>query len=486
MPVQTSVKPKIKQAAESSQASSSPCADCGATNTKYLIDTCVVTTPDEDDDAPATVARKDLCGACVVGHDVPVKRSSGEWWFGEVKDYDNTRLHPFRMSFLDGDEEWTEVTRNPSVDYLKFVGIYNDQPEEEGDEEEEEAKKSLPKKLAEAGSIGSFTDSSCSSGASSFKPGKEEHAYPLFDDSKLIHLDERSLSSFDESVFSDDEGNVEVELVQSTMTSPSKPCITPMSKQTKSGNTKKGTKDKKTRRPVMWTPEEGRNLQRVVDSFNLEGKPLKWPDVAARMKNRNGKQCRERFINHLSSTLKSENWSPEEDATVFTSFFRIGKKWTKIAKMLRGRTDNGTKNRFHHLRRRLNKDVYRKVQKYSSMMSPSDADDESVSSLGGDSAGAIEQKTRKALKVLAAESKKKSSYSHIKGYVFGPYICITKEPKMCKRCGLFVPSEQTGNAMCTRTNWCEACCKTPTYVTHELLRECHELRRDGDFDEGAI
>lgn len=78
------------------------------------------------------------------------------------------------------------------------------------------------------------------------------------------------------------------------------------------------------------------------------------------------------------------------------------------------------------------------------MMSQSDADDESIR---GDSAEAIEHKTRKALEVFAAESKKKSSYSHIKGYVFGPYITVTEEAKMCKRCGLFVPSEQTGNAI---------------------------------------
>lgn len=343
MPVQTRVEPKIKQV-EPSSGSPTPCDGCGTATAKHMIDTCVVT-PSEDECKAPTVARTNLCGTCVLGHDVAVLRDSGSWWFGEVKEYDNSQLHPFLMSFLNGDEEWTEISKTPSIDYLKFVGISQPQPEEVH---------SSPPNMMTKGSIGSFSSSSFSS-ESSFKSGKEEHAFPLFDDSKLIHLNQ-SFSSFDESVYSDDEGNIEVsssrvlttqllkndnwmEVVQSMITFP-KPS-TPKSSRIKSDGTNKEKKEKKkakVRTPVMWTPEEDKHLQKVVDSFNEKDLPLKWPYVADQVENRNGKQCRERYINHVSPTLKSDVWSPEEDATVFASFFRIGKKWTKIAAMLRGRS----------------------------------------------------------------------------------------------------------------------------------------------------
>ncbi|KAL7543385.1 hypothetical protein ACHAXR_013340 [Thalassiosira sp. AJA248-18] len=194
----------------------------------------------------------------------------------------------------------------------------------------------------------------------------------------------------------------------------------------------------------MWTSDEDRNLQSVVDSLNEKGLPLKWPHVAEQCPNRNGKQCRERYMNHLSSAVKSDVWSPEEDASIFSLFFRLGKKWCNIAKMVRGRTLLLLLSRFHHLRRRLEKDVEKKVQKYSSIMSQSD-DDESDASIGGDTADAIELKTRKILKILSAETKGGTD-KYFKGYVFGPFI-VVNEHKMCKRCGLFVPSAQTGETM---------------------------------------
>jgi len=140
------------------------------------------------------------------------------------------------------------------------------------------------------------------------------------------------------------------------------------------------------------------------------------------------------------------------------------------------RTDNGTKNRFHHLRRRLGKDFHRQGQKYSSMMV-----DRSSVSTDSDSVNAIQEKTRAVMKVLAAESKR-PQYSHIKGYVFGPLVPVIDKTVMCKRCGLFIPSEQTGTTMCTTTEWCEACTRIPPYVALDQLRECLEMRSvDDDF-----
>ena len=97
---------------------------------------------------------------------------------------------------------------------------------------------------------------------------------------------------------------------------------------------------------------------------------------------------------------------------------------------------------------------------------------------GDDSVDAIREKTRAVITVLAAESKR-FQYSHTtKGHEFGPFVPIIDQTTMCKRCGLFIPSEQTGKTMCTSTGWCEACTRVPPYVALDQLRECLELRRD--------
>jgi hypothetical protein len=72
--------------------------------------------------------------------------------------------------------------------------------------------------------------------------------------------------------------------------------------------------------------------------------PMKWSVVAQSMADRTGKQCRERYVNHLNPRLKTCDWSPQEDATVFHLYSTGGSHWAKMAKMIPGRTDNGKCN----------------------------------------------------------------------------------------------------------------------------------------------
>lgn len=44
---------------------------------------------------------------------------------------------------------------------------------------------------------------------------------------------------------------------------------------------------------------------------------VKWSVVASRLPGRIGKQCRERWFNHLDPSIKKGEWSPEEDRIVF-------------------------------------------------------------------------------------------------------------------------------------------------------------------------
>ena len=203
MAANVQVKPKIKQeefseddSAKSSPKSpkSKPCSDCRTTTPKHLIETYVVATADGTNLSTAT--RKDLCGACLVGHDVAVFRASGGGWcFGEVKAYDISKLQqPFLISFLDGDEEWNDVSTMASSDYLNYIRM-ND----------------LPK-----GIVASFDVSSSSFSEMSSFDFSDGAVKPLFDESKLIHLDRTdswsSFESFEENIFPDYGGNIEVML----------------------------------------------------------------------------------------------------------------------------------------------------------------------------------------------------------------------------------------------------------------------------------
>lgn len=75
--------------------------------------------------------------------------------------------------------------------------------------------------------------------------------------------------------------------------------------------------------------------------------PRKWTAIAEHLPGRIGKQCRERWHNHLNPDIKKIPWSDEEDWVLFLYVERYGKKWAEIAQYLKGRTDNTIKNRWN-------------------------------------------------------------------------------------------------------------------------------------------
>ncbi|EOD17409.1 hypothetical protein EMIHUDRAFT_46436, partial [Emiliania huxleyi CCMP1516] len=87
-----------------------------------------------------------------------------------------------------------------------------------------------------------------------------------------------------------------------------------------------------------WTPEEDAKLLRMVAQYG----PSSWSQIAQHLPGRVGKQCRERWHNHLSP----------EDRLILQAVAEHGTKWALIVKLIPGRTDNAIKNRWNSATRK--------------------------------------------------------------------------------------------------------------------------------------
>ena len=105
-----------------------------------------------------------------------------------------------------------------------------------------------------------------------------------------------------------------------------------------------------TRGRRRWTAEEDQILKTVT--ADNAGK-LKWIKISESLPGRTGKQCSERWLNHLRPHLRKSNWSPWEDCIILREQSIRGNRWVEIARMLPGRSGNAVKNRFNSTLQRL-------------------------------------------------------------------------------------------------------------------------------------
>lgn len=98
----------------------------------------------------------------------------------------------------------------------------------------------------------------------------------------------------------------------------------------------------------IWSGEEDVLLGELIERFGA----ARWSTIAAYMPGRQGKQCRERWHNHLNPDILKSAWREDEEWRLFLLHRLYGNKWAILAQMIAGRTDNTIKNHWNSIMRR--------------------------------------------------------------------------------------------------------------------------------------
>jgi hypothetical protein len=98
-----------------------------------------------------------------------------------------------------------------------------------------------------------------------------------------------------------------------------------------------------------FTTEEDARLIEVVNSLGLMHG---WDLIAAHLSGRTARQCRERWIEYLSPSIRVGPWTQSEDQMLLDEISKVGHKWTVIAQVFNGRSSSDIKNRWYsHLKK---------------------------------------------------------------------------------------------------------------------------------------
>lgn len=119
-----------------------------------------------------------------------------------------------------------------------------------------------------------------------------------------------------------------------------------------------------------WTREE----DEIIVNYVREHGAKNWRNLGIILPGRIGKQCRERWRNHLDPSINHSPWTQDEDSRLLELHQQFGNHWVQISKLMSNRSENSIKNRWNSV---LKKQVSARSTCCHDLAKPEGIDDDS-------------------------------------------------------------------------------------------------------------
>ncbi|KAK8850120.1 hypothetical protein M9Y10_018232 [Tritrichomonas musculus] len=104
-----------------------------------------------------------------------------------------------------------------------------------------------------------------------------------------------------------------------------------------------------------FSTDDDNKLRKLVSQYGTKS----WSLIASKFRDRNSRQCRERWNNYLSPKNNTSKWTHDEDIQLLRLFTKFGKQWAKLAHYFPERTPVNVRNRYRQLLKRISFNIAR-------------------------------------------------------------------------------------------------------------------------------